>query len=88
MSDEYINREMLLADIEDIEKRLADFGHEFTKEDVLRYIKSTCRVLKIVRCKDCVFRGTNKCFMECKGADWTSDFGFCHIGKRKGDQNE
>ena len=85
MSEEYINRETFLEDVKEIEKQLAEFGHEFTKEDILKFLKSTHRILEIVRCKDCIHRRTKKCFMECNGADWTSDYGFCHIGRRKGD---
>jgi hypothetical protein len=83
MSGEYINRKTFLEDVKIIEKQLEEFGLEFTKEDVLRHLETTRRVVEIVRCKDCVHRGTNICFMEHRGAEWTSDYGFCHIGREK-----
>ena len=88
MSDEYINRETFLKDIKTIEKQLEEFGLEFNKEDVLRHFETTRRIVQIVRCKDCAYRKTENCAMKLNGAEWTSDYGFCHYGIRKDDQSE
>ena len=50
-------------------------------------------VVKVVRCKDCNFRGTEDCpmayYLELEGdyVDPTKDYDFCSYGKR-GDTNE
>lgn len=84
-----------MRDIKEVWDELAEHINSMTREDSMKCIRWSDDLVEIVRCKDCIKRGTDKCKMrrevlECDEdmtpeliiRDWTEDDGFCHCGTR------
>ena len=84
---EYIEREALLLRID--LRGTNKFG--MLDEDIRQFIREqpAAEVVEVVRCKDCISRGTESCAMyyECDCCEqqhtWETDNDFCSYGERK-----
>ena len=83
MPDEYISREAALTALQD-----SDLFN--TTERQLRAIRElpAADVAEVVRCKDCRWRGIEKCamFYRCECGEqhtWETDNDFCSYGERR-----
>ena len=85
MSNEYISRESVLADIEQTIEDSGCVNHEREIIDCVRYADAA-DVVQVVRCKDCCKRSTDQCPMyedsEELTHDWTQDDWYCSLGVR------
>ena len=91
---EYINKKDLIDFIKDTRQRLPhDSKDFFTRDNMLLNFEQivsqmpTADVVEVVRCKDCKWRGTEKCamFYECDCGEqhtWEIDDDFCSYGER------
>ena len=65
-----------------------DMNHDKEADKNFRYFKNKSNVVEVVRCKDCKWRGTEKCAMfyvcDCGGQySWEIDDDFCSYGERR-----
>ena len=96
MAKEYIEREALIEKLQEVEIGFRHCGVGIAPalasgvKGAIDKIKSfpTADVVEVVRCKDCVLRGTDDCAMyyicECGTQySWETGNDFCSFGKRK-----
>lgn len=66
-----------------------EIDEEKFQEMIEEFKKNNPDFVEVVRCKDCMHRGTNNCPMHCKGVPANEDFlkkvddDFCSYGEKK-----